>query len=485
MKKMHRGLLALVVTAGVANTTFGAADVALCEIPSIIRWGAIGDITAYSLATTSVNIGDVNLNWIQNGTNHPVISQNMFRYISPANNPDGYGKFEQLGQSYLKHSFCALQIDSQCAEVYISPPIECTNPGGCLSMLTPGCEDPYSSSRNGSQSLLGPKWQVNPTTGQFSWPYAQQGAGGNTIFKRLQVHTTELQEALDQDALLVSEGIYVTRDDALAGTNRNNVSYRVFVIDSVIDSTISFPESDQVGFRKAALERWIDEEAGVKVGSESTDEAGPAPFPPSGQWTGTLKIGHQATDLGGGMWHYEYAVYNLNSHRGIRSFSIPLPPGVTVSNVGFHDVDYHSGDGEGAVTRSGADWTPTVAADSVTWATETFAENPNANALLWATLYNFRFDANTPPISGGVTATMDYFRPGDPGDDAFVTSNGVVGPSAGEVSCPADLDDSGTIDAADLALMLGAWGTPDGDLTGDDTTDASDLAILLGSWGPC
>ena len=53
------------------------------------------------------------------------------------------------------------------------------------------------------------------------------------------------------------------------------------------------------------------------------------------------------------------------------------------------------------------------------------------------------------------------------------------------IACPADLNGSGTVDAADLALLLGAWGTPAFDLTGDKTTDASDLAILLGGWGNC
>ena len=55
----------------------------------------------------------------------------------------------------------------------------------------------------------------------------------------------------------------------------------------------------------------------------------------------------------------------------------------------------------------------------------------------------------------------------------------------GKVPCPGDLDGSGTVDAADLSTLLGAWGTPAGDTNGDGTTDASDLSTLLGAWGPC
>lgn len=49
----------------------------------------------------------------------------------------------------------------------------------------------------------------------------------------------------------------------------------------------------------------------------------------------------------------------------------------------------------------------------------------------------------------------------------------------------ADLDCDGDVDAADLAMLLGAWGTggPEGDLDGNGVVGAADLAILLGSWG--
>lgn len=52
--------------------------------------------------------------------------------------------------------------------------------------------------------------------------------------------------------------------------------------------------------------------------------------------------------------------------------------------------------------------------------------------------------------------------------------------------CPSDLDSSGTVDAADLALLLGAWaGTGPADLDGSGSVDAADLAIMLGAWGAC
>lgn len=47
----------------------------------------------------------------------------------------------------------------------------------------------------------------------------------------------------------------------------------------------------------------------------------------------------------------------------------------------------------------------------------------------------------------------------------------------------ADLDGSGSVDGADLAVLLGAWGGPGlTDFNCDGTTDAADLAIMLGAW---
>ena len=46
------------------------------------------------------------------------------------------------------------------------------------------------------------------------------------------------------------------------------------------------------------------------------------------------------------------------------------------------------------------------------WSTATFAANPNANALRWATLYNFWFDADAPPTSA--VHSLELFKPGSP-----------------------------------------------------------------------
>ncbi|MCH8914057.1 MAG: hypothetical protein IIA33_10885, partial [Planctomycetes bacterium] len=52
-----------------------------------------------------------------------------------------------------------------------------------------------------------------------------------------------------------------------------------------------------------------------------------------------------------------------------------------------------------------------------------------------------------------------------------------------------DLNGDGTVDAADLAILLGSWGPCTdcddcpADLDGDCVVGPADLAILLGNWG--
>jgi hypothetical protein len=75
----------------------------------------------------------------------------------------------------------------------------------------------------------------------------------------------------------------------------------------------------------------------------------------------------------------------------------------------------------------------------------------------------------------------------------FTTINGApANRLATYVGCPidepglvGDLDGNGVVDAADLSILLGAWGTKGAsvaDLDGNGIVDAADLSVLLGAW---
>jgi len=137
----------------------------------------------------------------------------------------------------------------------------------------------------------------------------------------------------------------------------------------------------------------------------------------------------KTTDLGGGQWHYEYALYNRDSDRGIRSFTVPTGA-ATLTNVSFHDVDKDAGN----------DWTIQVAGGEVTWFTDDYATDPDAPCLKYQAMFNFRFDANVPPVAGTVQAGI--FKPGTGTDVLLATKV----PSGGAVSALAG--NAGPVDFA-------------------------------------
>jgi len=66
----------------------------------------------------------------------------------------------------------------------------------------------------------------------------------------------------------------------------------------------------------------------------------------------------------------------------------------------------------------------------------------------------------------------------------------VVDPAPPPPACPADLNQDGVVNGADLGLLLGAWGACPGtpcpaDLNADGVVNGADLGLLLGAWGPC
>ena len=65
------------------------------------NYGSGDGIFAYAFGTTSCNWGDMTATWGSEGNDsYPVIAQNCYRLKD--------GRFEQIGTSWLKHSFCAV-----------------------------------------------------------------------------------------------------------------------------------------------------------------------------------------------------------------------------------------------------------------------------------------------------------------------------------------------------------------------------------------
>jgi hypothetical protein len=373
-------LAALVPAQSTCGGTPGP-DVIVGDITGPANYTANAGLEALSLGTTSCNLGTSELSWQASTAKHPVIGGDLYRFEVVG----GSGRFEQLGFSWVKHGFFALSENLCCATCHATD-------GTSLGV---GCSDPYTADGNGVQSLLGPRYVVNPFTGAFPYPNVTHPAGVNV--GRIQVGTSELAPSNPSGPRYFGGAQYIAADDASGGNGDNNASYREITVSGSGDAwTFGFTGATQREL--APIEAWPSCEAGVTL----RDVRVPG--------EGLLILGSKTTDLGGGMYHYEYALYNMNSDLAAGGFSIPVPDGVTLTNVAFHDVEHRGGDGIGGVNQARVDWPATRAGGAIAWSSEAFAANPNANAIRWGTTYNFRFDANSAPKSG--TITIRTFKDG-------------------------------------------------------------------------
>lgn len=360
--------------------TSSGADVIVGDLQGVASWGQSGGISAFSVGTTSCNIGDENLLWISGDNRHPVIGQNMFRIKD--------GVMEQVGQGWLKHGFFAL---SQSL---------CSGPGGCDptsgSTLGVGCSDPYTASRNGSQGNLGPRSQVNPSTGFFQYPPTAPGPAP-TIGRRVQVPNEFLEPTAGTTGLEYwVDGQYVASDDSADGNGANNVSVRrVNVNGSGPTHSISLFPGSSTQRQTSMIEQWAIMDSDVLLQQVDTD--------------GRFFVASKVIEVTPGVYQYEYAIYNQTSHSAIGGFEVPLG-GITPTDVDFHAVTSHSGEPVyapfGTTAYNNTPWTESVTPGvDVSWST-----NPNgsstANPIRWGTQYNFRFTTNVPPVTADATVSM-------------------------------------------------------------------------------
>jgi hypothetical protein len=351
-----------------------------------------------AVGTDSCNAGMVDLEWHALPDNrHPVIPQNLYRMSGGATNNE---RFEQIGQSNVKHAFTALTLDL-CG-------FGCNGVGG--DHLGSGCSDPYSAGLNAGPGLGSRAW-IDPFTGSFpggSTPNNHTGHAHTGPSHRILVEIADLNTTLNPGATYWAEGQYITSHEhawcqAHPGECNmyNNVSHRRYTVVGTA-SPFSFLPAGSTVREQPAIEAWTG----------STAE----PIEPAPGQDGIGQVRYKVTNPSPGVWHYEYAIYNQNIDRGIQSFSVPIGSGVSITNIGFHAPPQHPGwtfDGTvGNTGYSSAPWTQTLTATDLTWSSETFAQNPNANAIRWGTLYNFRFDSDTPPGNG--SGTIAFFETGAP-----------------------------------------------------------------------
>jgi hypothetical protein len=363
-------------------------DVIVGDVEDVAQFNSpVGTQVGLAIGTDSCNNGDQPVNWLAlPNTDHPVVPQNLYRMSGGANND---ARFEQIGQSWMKHTFLALQ-DSVCGTCNTSPPC---NPG---PQLCPGCSDPYTSGLNGDQNSIGSRAWVNPFTGSFpSSANNHSGHSHDGVSHRIRTEVDDLNPTLNSGATYFGEAAYVSPHEhawCLSHPTEcnmfNNVSYRRFSVSGGPTFFNFSPVGSTVRMQPAIM-------AWAATGATVTQ------YQPDPGNDGILFVGYKVTGPNNGVWHYEYAIYNENLDNGIQYFQIPVFSGVNISNVGFHAPPQEPGwANDGTFNNQGyssTPWSVNQQLSYIQWSCETFAQNQNANAIRWGTLYNFRFDAQAPP----------------------------------------------------------------------------------------
>lgn len=365
---------------GCTTPNWGApvhGDVALINISSVSQQAR--DTTpparvAISPSSVLKNAGDTDVPWYSkfsgsfppyDNDQHPLLVWDMFRMVN--------GTLEQIGVSPLKHAFTTTNNNCACA-------------GG--SILWVGCEDTYGTSTNDSISSLGPRSELLASVGY--WQKCQSifdtncdGTANatppraNPMDRRMAVLESDLQTP---GATYYFDSWYVVRDDV---NIFNTMGWRT------VTPTAPVPPATMWTFALGApltqgpvIDQWVNPAApGPNADSVTINTP-----------HGKLRLAVKATNVGGGLWSYDYALMNFDFDSAIKSFSIALPTGVSPTASGFRDVDQ----------SASTDWPATVASNAISWTA------PNAASVQnWSTLYNFRFTiAAAPTSAGGSQATL-------------------------------------------------------------------------------
>jgi hypothetical protein len=400
-----------------------------------MNYGQVGGVRGYALGSGTCNNGDMDLLWTSHGT--PALAMNAYRLFN--------GRLEQIGLGFSKTACCA-GAGGGCVG-------SCDGHGG--SVLGAGCSDFYSSGFNGIQGNLAPRSVINGFTGAIG---SFSSSSGDVIFRRLQVPQSDVLNSNFPNGLYFIEGEYIASDDAPAGNGLNNATYkRVTYNQTTFDITAAGGAMASV----PAIHAWRDHGLGAGIPDPSVNVF-TVDVPHEGRYWVATKV----TTLSPGHYLYDYAVFNLNSDLSGASLSVPAT-GAHPTNIGFHDVNYHSGE-----PFDNTDWTSGVVGSAVEWhSPQTFAQNPNSNALRWGTMYNFWFEADTAPTTGSIT--LGLFKPGTPQSVSF---DGPV-PSVG--SCPADWNHDGTVNSQDFFDFLTSFFAGNADFNNNGSTDSQDYFDFL------
>jgi hypothetical protein len=328
------------------------------------------------------NPGSVTIPWYAAmQSNHPKFG---FLLVRVAND-----RIEQISDwSYCKHAFTSVNVNgSGCGG-------PCQNPG-TGSVMGLSCYDTYGAGNNADRTWLGPPAEIDPWLGTWNptGSYFDVGdpitgtgpadgvrslntSGFDSVHNRMTVQEVDL--ATPSAAYFY--GIHLIHEGESLANRGDNLASRG-VNPTWGGSNWSFPNNGVGQVYGSILQHW--QGSTLDVGQNGTDD-------------GRFFVAVKVTPIGGGNYHYEYAVHNADNSRGGASFRVPVDPGAVVSNVSFGDIDANPLN----------DWLGAKVGSEVVWTA------PAGNPHNWNTIYNFGFDCDVAPSFGVVTIDQARMGPG-------------------------------------------------------------------------
>lgn len=419
-------------------------DLIAGEHSSMQQLGRQGGEVGIMLQSVCCNQGNEPLDWHGNPSPlHPFMVFNLYRV-----NAD---RIVQVGGSWAKHAPGPATTANACG-------FGCTIPSDPWT-LGVGCSDIYSAGYNGTQSILGPRSEIDPYTGSYDFNTSILNGpqpAFDPVERRLRALDVDIDPMLNPDSNLFVEAIYIAHDDPASS---DNLIHDLVGVSGSTGLNWSFSIADP-GTLGPAILSW--------PGAQFTEVR------PDSASDGRSIVASKATALGGGVWRYEYAIFNHDLARGIGCFEVPVPAGVSVSDITFSSPVIET------IAFSNDPWQGTRGADSVSWQTEPASSASAANPLRWGWLYNFGFTAEAAPEDS--VATLLGHEIEEP------MSAAVLGPPTAPGFIRSECNGDGEMNLADAVFLLvhlfQSGGTPPCldacDINDDNAIDVADPIALLG-----
>ncbi|OUU24235.1 MAG: hypothetical protein CBC13_03900 [Planctomycetia bacterium TMED53] len=350
----------------VSSTPASGQDLIIGNANNVVQVAREGSIASFGMESVICNGGTDPLHWYANpDPRHPMMIFNMFRVDED--------RIIQIGGSWAKHGWSSAQADACGFGCDPSP----TNQETGI-----GCSDTYGAAGNAAQINMGPRSEIEPWTGAFTWDgsFMSQDTGPwDGIEERLSVEDSDLDPQQNPGSQFLAE---------------------VYVIQPADVDPFSNHAWEPISVSGSPGGTWNIDMTAPAINSPVQDAwpgAEVITVSPPGIGDGHLYLASKVTDLGNGTWQYEYALYNLNYGAAIGAYEIPLPLGVEISAPYFYSP----------LTRSpfysDTPWEFFRSDTHLRWQTREESAGSAANPLRWGWLYNFGFIADIAPVQAEVT----------------------------------------------------------------------------------